>query len=236
MFLDIIFKFFSKIFLFTGKLGGPNNFERKLKPEEEKAYFERIKNAKVNGKSDAEAEEKLIKHNLRLVAHIANKYKSNFSDSDDLISIGSIGLIKAVRTFNPEKASSFSTYASRCIENEILMLFRSEKKFNGEVSLDSTIGTDKDGNDMSLSDIIADPREDLENSASKKLAIEKIEEIVLCSLDKRERFVITHRFGLFKKTPKTQKEIADKLGISRSYISRIEKIALKKIKDNLYKS
>ncbi len=233
MFLDCLFKLLSKIFLFTGKLSSPNSFEKKLKPEEEKMYFERIKTAKEKKSSDPEAEEKLIKHNLRLVAHIANKYKSNFSDTDDLISIGTIGLIKAVRTFNPEKASSFSTYASRCIENEILMLFRSEKKLNGDISLDSTIGVDKDGNDMSLSDILADPNTDLENATSKKIALEKIEKIANTTLDKRERFVIAHRYGLFKKIPMTQKEIADRLGISRSYISRIEKIALKKIKESI---
>lgn len=233
MILDLIFKFFSKIFLFTGKLGSPNSFEKKLKPEEEREYFNRLKVAKSQCKTDPEAEEKLIKHNLRLVAHIANKYKSNFSDSDDLISVGTIGLIKAVRTYDIDKASSFSTYASRCIENEILMLFRSEKKLNSEVSLDSTIGVDKDGNDMSLSDIIADDRENLEQKTSRKIALEKIENSARLNLDKRELFVISHRYGLFKKTPKTQKEIADRLGISRSYISRIEKIALKKIKDNL---
>jgi RNA polymerase sporulation-specific sigma factor len=228
-----LFKLLSKIFLFTGKLSTPNTFEKKLKPEDEKIYFERIKIAKEKKSSDPEAEEKLIKHNLRLVAHIANKYKSNFSDADDLISVGTIGLIKAVRTFNPEKASSFSTYASRCIENEILMLFRSEKKLCGEFSLDSTIGVDKDGNDMSLSDILADPNSDLENATNRKIAIEKIEKIACTILDKREKFVITHRYGLFKKIPMTQKEIADRLGISRSYISRIEKIALKKIKENV---
>ncbi|MBP3630342.1 MAG: RNA polymerase sporulation sigma factor SigK [Clostridia bacterium] len=233
MFLDMLFKFFSKIFLFTGKLSNPNNFEKKLKPEEEKNYFSRIQDAKSKNTSDPEAEEKLIRHNLRLVAHIANKYKSNFSDADDLISIGTIGLIKAVRTFNPEKASSFSTYASRCIENEILMLFRSEKKLSGDISLESTIGVDKDGNDMSLSDILADPSIDLESQTSRKIALEKIEKLATTILDKREKFVISHRYGLFKKVPMTQKEIADRLGISRSYISRIEKIALKKIKENI---
>ena len=233
MFLDLLFKFFSKIFLFTGKLSSPNSFERKLKPDEEKMYFERIKKAKANGVSDPEAEEKLIKHNLRLVAHIANKYKSNYSDADDLISVGSIGLIKAVRTFDTDKASTFSTYASRCIENEILMLFRSEKKLGGEISLDSTIGIDKDGNDMSLSDILADPKEDLEYLTSRKLALEKVESLAKSKLDKRELFVISHRYGLFKKLPKTQKEIADRLHISRSYISRIEKVALKKIKESI---
>lgn len=229
MFLKALFQFLSKIFLFTGKLGNKNNFEKKLSAEDEKKYFDRIVRAKANGKTDPEAEEMLVKHNLRLVAHIANKYKSNFSDSDDLISVGSIGLIKAVRSFDPLRANNFSTYASRCIENEILMLFRSEKKCVADVSLETTIGTDKDGNDMSLSDILADSSPDAETKTDTKLALLKIEEISKKVLDKRELFVMTYRYGLFKKTPLTQKEIADKLKISRSYISRIEKTAIKKI-------
>ncbi len=230
MFFKLLFDFFSKIFLFTGKIGGKNSFAKKLSKEDEIMYFNRIKIAKASNRSDAEAEEILVKHNLRLVAHIANKYKSNYSDSDDLISVGSIGLIKAVRTYNADLLSNFSTYASRCIENEILMLFRSEKRKAGEVSLDSSIGTDKDGNDMSLSDILFDATSDLESATSKKLALEKVEELARTILDKRELFVLTYRYGLFKKIPRTQKEIADSLNISRSYISRIEKVAISKLK------
>ena len=138
----------SKLFLFTGKLGQTKlfNFEKKLPPEKEKEYFERIKVAKQSGKTDPEAEEMLAKHNLRLVAHIAKKYKSGHSDPDDLISIGSVGLIKAVRTFNTDKARQFSSYASRCIENEILMVLRHEKKLRGEVSIETSLGTDPEGN------------------------------------------------------------------------------------------
>ncbi len=230
MFFKLLFQFFSKIFLFTGKLSNKNSFEKKLSSADEQMYFERIEKAQAENKKNAQAEEMLVKHNLRLVAHIANKYKSNYSDQDDLISVGSIGLIKAVRTFNREKANNFSTYASRCIENEILMLFRSEKKQNNEVSLDTTIGTDKDGNDLNLCDIIADTSTDLEGETSKKLTLEKIEEKAKAVLDKRELFVITYRYGLFKHNARTQKEIADALNISRSYISRIEKTAILKLK------
>lgn len=228
MFLKAIFQFFSKIFLFTGKLGNKNGFDKKLSSTDEKMYFERIKQAKSSGKVDTEAEEKLVRHNLRLVAHISNKYKSNFSDADDLISVGSIGLIKAVRNFDPERANNFSTFASRCIENEILMLLRSEKKMQGDLSLETTIGTDKDGNDLSLSDILADDRFDPENDTNQKLIIEKVERVCEKVLDERELFVMKHRFGLFNSTILTQKEIAKTLKISRSYISRIEKTAIEK--------
>ena len=231
--LKLIIKFFSKIFLFTGKLESKNSFERRLKPEEEKMYFDRIISAKKLNKTDPEAEEVLVKHNLRLVAHISNKYKSNFSDPDDLISVGSIGLIKAVRSFSPEKANSFSTYASKCIENEILMLLRSEKKLNAEVSFDTTIGTDKDGNDMALKDIIADQSEDLNESSYRTLELEKMERAARNVLDKRELLIISYRYGMFGKLPRTQKEVAKKLNISRSYISRIEKTAIYKIKQEM---
>lgn len=231
--LKLIIKFFSKFFLFTGKLESKNSFERRLKPEEEKMYFNRIVSAKQLNKTDPEAEEALVKHNLRLVAHISNKYKSNFSDPDDLISVGSIGLIKAVRSFSPEKANSFSTYASKCIENEILMLLRSEKKLNAEVSFDTTIGTDKDGNDMALKDIIADQSEDLNESSYRTLELEKMERAAKNVLDKRELLIISYRYGMFGKLPRTQKEVAKKLNISRSYISRIEKTAINKIKQEM---
>lgn len=228
MFLRAIFQFFSKIFLFTGKLRGKNGFEKKLSATDEKMYFDRLLKARANGKNDPEAEEKLVKHNLRLVAHISNKYKSNFSDADDLISVGSIGLIKAVRSFDPTRANNFSTYASRCIENEILMLLRTEKKMSGDMSLETTIGTDKDGNDLSLSDILADDTFDPEGDTSRKLMIEKVEKVCKKVLDDRELFVMKHRFGLFKSPILTQKEIAKVLNISRSYISRIEKTAIEK--------
>lgn len=223
----LILRFLAKIFLFTGRIGRKNSFEKQLSPEEEKRLFAEFK------AGNPDAEETIVKHNLRLVAHIANKYVKNRYDSDDLISVGSIGLMKAIRTYDPEKANSFSTYASRCIDNEILMLFRSEKKHMGEVSLEEAIGVDKDGNEISLIDILADSDMPVSERAEISTEIIKIEKITRTYLDGREREIISHRYGLFGQTPKTQKELANIMNISRSYISRIEKRALEIIKKHL---
>ena len=232
-FLKLIMQFLGKIFLFTGKFGGRNQFDKRLSKDDEKKYFERLKTAKESGDTDPEAEEILIKHNLRLVAHISAKYRSSYSDHDDLISVGSVGLIKAVRNFNPEKSSSFSSFASRCIENEILMLLRTEKKLSAETSIDSSIGTDKDGNELTLADILADQSFDLVEIADHNQKLQKIEEKVKTLLDKREREIFALRFGLFGNPVLTQQQIADKLLLSRSYISRIEKTAIEKIRTNI---
>lgn len=223
----LLLKFLSKIFLFTGRLGRKNSFEKKLSPEEEKQLFIAFQ------KGDPEAEEKLVKHNLRLVAHIANKYRSKRHDSDDLISVGSIGLMKAIRTFSLERANSFSTYASRCIENQILMLFRSDKKNSGEMYLEDSIGKDKDGNDISLIDILPDPDMPVSERAEIMCDLNRVEKIINSKLDTREKEVISHRYGMFGQLPKTQKELAGMMNISRSYISRIEKRALEIIRNNL---
>ncbi|MDO5560858.1 MAG: RNA polymerase sporulation sigma factor SigK [Oscillospiraceae bacterium] len=183
----------------------------------------------MNEEGDAKARNKLIEHNLRLVAHIIKKYYSKSKDQEELISIGTIGLIKAVSTFNCEKGSRFATYASRCIENEILMFFRSQKKMAGDVYIDMPIDTDKDGNALTLMDIIADERsiadevELIINSKQLYMYIDKC-------LDKRELEIITMRYGLFGNFPMTQREVAQNLDISRSYVSRIEKKALEKLK------
>ncbi len=225
MLLSIILKWLSKIFLFTGRVARKNNFDRKLTHEEEQELLAAVS----TGNKDAE--EKLVRHNLRLVAHIASKYNGPKHEQDDLISVGSIGLIKAVRSFNPERANNFSTYASRCIENEILMLFRSEKKFLADTSLDNPIGVDKDGNEISLADILIAEGPTLEQSAEISTEYKKVEQIVRTKLDPREREIISERYGMFGKLPKTQKELAKQMGISRSYISRIEKHALDTIAD-----
>ena len=232
-FLRLIMQFFGRIFLFTGKFGSKTQFDKRLSKEDEKLYLQRLSIAKAKNDTDPEAEEILIKHNLRLVAHISAKYRSSFSDQDDLISVGSVGLIKAVRNFNPEKASSFSAFASRCIENEILMLLRSEKKLSAETSIDSTIGSDKDGNDLTLADILADDSLDLVETADQNAKIQKIEKLVQTNLDPREQKIFSLRFGLGGHPVLTQQQVADHLGISRSYISRIEKTAIKKIKAGL---
>lgn len=235
MFFSAIFNFLSKIFLFTGKLGISRvfSFDKKLPPEKEKELFLRIQNAKSENKTDPEAEEIITKHNLRLVAHIAKKYKTSHESQDDLISIGSIGLIKAVRTFSLNKAKNFSSYASRCIENEILMVLRSEKKLASELSLYAPLGTDSDGNELYLSDILKDDSIDLIKSASTHSALKKVNDLIKEHLSPREQQILVLRYGLDGSIPLTQKETSKKLNISRSYISRLEQGAIKKLKSKL---
>jgi len=232
MILQTILSFLARIFLFTGKLGTTRtfSFEKKLPPDKEKEYFNRLKLARNSGTQDPEAEEILTRHNLRLVAHIAKKYKSSFSDSDDLISIGSIGLIKAVRTFDPDKAKHFSSYASRCIENEMLMVLRHEKKLAAEVSMESSLGSDPDGNELTIADTLYDEKFDLEQLTDNKTAIKKIKSLAKKVLSEREYEIIVLRFGLNGNIPKTQHQVAQILGISRSYISRLESISIDKLR------
>lgn len=227
MFLALLIKWLSRIFLFTGRIGGKNGFERKLTLEEEKNLFAEY------AAGDREAEEKLVKHNMRLVAHIANKFHSTREDEDDLISVGSIGLLKAIRSFDINKANNFSTYASRCIENEILMLLRNEKKRANDMSLEESVGEDKDGNEISLMDILTNDGDSLEHLGEVASEFERVERIIRNKLDPREREIIAHRFGLFGQFPKTQKELAKQMSISRSYISRIEKRTMEILKNEM---
>lgn len=224
MFLSGIITLLSKIFLFTGKLDSSISFEKPLTAEEEKMYFEKFHNG------SSEAEEILIRHNLRLVAHIVKKYKNSKLESDDLISIGSIGLMKAIKTFTYDKGNSFSTYASRCIENEILMTFRSDKKCAGALYLDDIISVDKDGNNLSLYEILKDEDCPLDEKVENKILYGKIEKIILNKLSGREREIIIKRYGLTGEFPRTQNELAIEMKISRSYISRLEKKAIDYIK------
>ncbi len=225
MFLSGLFSLLAKIFFFTGKIETKNAFEKPLTAEEEKKYFLLMKNG------DKLAEETLIKHNLRLVAHIAKKYKSATVDTDDLISIGSIGLMKAIKTFSYEKGNNFSTYASRCIENEILMTFRSDKKNANSVYLEDVISVDKDGNNLSLFEILKDTNVNVEQEVENSIIYKKIEQIINKNLSQREKEIIINRYGLCGKQPKTQIELAEEMNISRSYISRLEKKALSVIKN-----
>jgi len=198
-----------------------NAFPQPLSEEEEQYYLERIK------EGDHEARNILIEHNLRLVAHITKKFEGTGEDVDDLISIGTIGLIKAINTFNADKGTKLATYAARCIENEILMHLRALKKTRGEVSLYDPIGVDKEGNEISLMDILGteqDIAEKVENSYERQRVLEK-----MGCLTQRERKVLEMRYGLLHGWRKTQREIARKLGISRSYVSRIEKKAIQKL-------
>lgn len=181
-------------------------------------------------KGDVTAKEILIERNMRLVAHIAKKYQSVTEDMEELISIGTIGLIKAVNTYKLDRASRLGTYAARCIENELLMFFRSKKKTNREVSLYEPIGTDKEGNQIKLMDVVESDAPQLSDTVELNKNIALVYESIPVVLDTRERFIICKRYGLYNTKPATQREIADSLGISRSYVSRIEKKALSKLR------
>lgn len=200
-----------------------NSFPKPLSASDEQKYVDLF----LQG--DDNARNKLIEHNLRLVAHIIKKYYTQSGDQDDLISIGTIGLIKGVSTYRPDKGVRLATYASRCIENEILMYFRSLKKSAGDLSLSDSIDTDKDGNALSLIDTVSSD-EDLLESISAKETKEQLLCYVERTLTKREQHIISLRYGLGGNKPKTQRETAEICGISRSYVSRIEKKALTKLK------
>ena len=197
-------------------------FLEPLKESDEKKYIALM----LEG--DKNARNKLIEHNLRLVAHISKKYESKLVDSDDLISIGTIGLIKAIDSYNLEKSTKITTYAARCIENEILMYFRSNKKNNNILSLNDSIGYDKDGNEINLIDVIQDKTPDIIDVLHDKDNISNLKKY-LQDLNSREKEIIIKRYGLFNQREQTQKRIAKDMGISRSYVSRIEKRALTKI-------
>ena len=202
---------------------GSGSFPKPLSEKQEKEYLERA------AQGDNEARNKLVEHNLRLVAHIIKKYYGVQTEQDDLVSIGTIGLIKAVNTFKPDKNIRLSSYASRCIENEILMHFRSVKKSAQDVSLNETIDTDNDGNPLTLMDIMA-VDDTILDDLDRKLNSRKLGQFIREELSGREKTVILLRYGLGGTEPLTQKEIAKQLGISRSYVSRIETKALKKLK------
>ncbi len=201
-----------------------NSFPKPLTEEEEKYYLEKL------AEGDEKAKEILIERNLRLVAHIIKKFEGSGDDFDDLISIGTIGLIKAVHTFNVKKSSRLATYASRCIENEILMYMRSKKKMRAEMSLYEPIGTDKEGNEIHFMDVLSTDAEAVAEMVSRNLDREQLWR-KLNNLTPQERKVLMLRFGLKGKERKTQKEIAKKLGISRSYVSRIEKRAIDRLSE-----
>ena len=208
--------------------GTAGSFPRPLKADEERQYLERF------AAGDMEARNKLIEHNLRLVAHIVKKYYTQTGDSEDLISIGTIGLIKGISTFKPDKNVRLATYASRCIENEILMYFRSQKKLAGSVSLSDALDSDQEGNSLSLMDVISVDDNMLEELDTKD-SCAKVRTCVEACLDDREKEIIIMRYGLDERPPRTQREIAAMCGISRSYVSRLEKKALEKLKEALEK-
>ena len=215
------------LIIFSSYMTEKSSFPKPLSKEKEQEYLV------LSAKGDKDAKEILVKHNLRLVAHIAKKY-ANYGDNDELISIGSIGLIKAVESFKSDKGTSLATYASRCIENEILMTMRTTKKHRSNVSLNEPIGVDKDGNELVIMDMLESDQnviEDVENS----IMMEKLTAITKSVLDKREYEIIKMRYGLENTGALTQREVAKKFNISRSYVSRIEKKALEKIKKSVNK-
>ena len=200
------------------------SFPNPLTPSEEKQYIQQYT------EGDLHAKHILIEHNLRLVAHVVKKYQYLDEDPEDLISIGTIGLIKAVVTFNADKGNRLAAYASKCIENEVLMYLRSKKKPNKEVSLYEPIGTDREGNEIKLYDIIETDEEDVSEKIYLRENIQKLYEKVESELSDRERLVLKMRYGLYSGEEYTQREIARQLGISRSYVSRIEKSAVEKLR------
>ena len=179
---------------------------------------------------DLEARNELIERNMRLVAHVAKKYQSQEDEMEDLISIGTIGLIKAVETYKEDYGSRLATYAARCIDNELLMHFRAKKKTSKEVSLYEPIGTDKEGNQIQLLDVVVSEDEDVVELLEQDRKVRRLNEIIPQTLSGRELFIIINRYGLYGKKTMTQREIARKLGISRSYVSRIEKRAIEKLR------
>lgn len=201
-----------------------NSFPQPLTTAEEQYYLQKYT------EGDLEAKHILIERNLRLVAHIIKKYQTTEDDAEDLLSIGTIGLIKAVVTFDPEKSVRLGTYAARCIENEILMYFRSRKKTSKEVSLYEPIGTDREGNEIQLFDIIETDTDDAHQNAVLKQDVRLLYSKVESALSPRERLVLKMRYGLYNEEEYTQREIAKRLGISRSYVSRIEKSAIEKLR------
>ena len=218
----------SRLFCLFLRVSGPHSFPEPLTHEEELTFF------RLAAQGDKKAREKLIEHNLRLVAHIVKKYYSTAKNQEDLVSIGTIGLIKAIDSFNVENGAKFTTYAAKCLQNEILMYFRSQKKLACEISINETIDTDKDGNPLTYSDIISCEdtiAEDIDLKINSSRALALIQSL----LTPKERQILVLRFGLNNRKPITQREIAAMLNISRSYVSRIEKSAIEKIRGEFEK-
>jgi RNA polymerase sporulation-specific sigma factor len=226
--VGVLAYFFKEVMLFVSYVKN-NAFPQPLSENEEKQYLKDMANG------DEHARGLLIEHNLRLVAHIVKKFENTGEDTEDLISIGTIGLIKAIESYSRGKGTKLATYAARCIENEILMHLRALKKTKKDVSLHDPIGTDKEGNEITLIDVLKAETEDVVDAIQLKMQKKKIYDYIHV-LDDREKEVIVGRFGLDLQKEKTQREIAKQLGISRSYVSRIEKRALMNLFHEFYRS
>lgn len=217
---------FANTLLFSLRLSGSGSFPKPLSASEEREWLSRY------AQGDPEARNVLIERNLRLVAHIIKKYYTQNADQEDLISIGTIGLIKGISSFDPSKGARLATYAARCIENEILMYFRSQKKLQGEVSLSDSIDSDQEGDALQLMDVVGVDDTMLEDLYDRDSAL-RLHHLVQTSLTPREAEIIRLRYGLGGTVPLTQREVASSFGISRSYVSRIEKRALEKLRFEL---
>ncbi len=226
MFLDFLWLILGKIVFFTGAIGNKNSFPKPLSKEEEERYL-----ALAAG-GDQSAKDTLIKHNMRLVAHIAKKY-AGAAETDDLLSVGSIGLIKAINSYHTGRGSTLATYTARCIENEILMLIRANKKHKNNLSLSDPVGTDKDGNELTLMDLLFEKEDCVFEQVERLVQREKLIEQIKKILSDREFTILCLRYALKGGIPLPQREVANVLKISRSYISRIEKHAIEKLRAKL---
>ncbi len=224
--LQLLYAVFGRLFFFTGALSDGSSYPKPLSREEEARCL------KLAREGDEEAKEKLIRHNMRLVAHIVKKY-AGAAETDDMLSVGSIGLIKAINTYEEGHGSRLATYTARCIENEILMLIRAGKKHRGNLSLNDPVGTDKDGNELTLMDLLFEREEKVFAGVERTLMQEKFLAAVKALLTERETVIICLRYALTGDAPLAQREVAKRLNISRSYVSRIEKRALEKLRAGL---
>ena len=219
--------FSSNMVFFACYIGSTGTFPAPLSAKEEAFLLDALE------QGDENARNKLIEHNLRLVAHIAKKYTITGHDADDLLSIGTIGLIKGVSAYSSDKHTKLSTFLAKCIQNEILMFLRSGKMLQNEVSLSDALGGDSEGNELTFQDVMSTEEESVINEVARHLQIKLLYEKMGNLLDERETYIVVHRYGLCGNQEKTQNEIAEKLGISRSYVSRIEKKAIEKLRQSL---
>ncbi len=220
---EFLWAILGKLFFFTGAIGGKGSFPKPLPPEEEARCL------RLAREGDKQAKDTLVRHNMRLVAHIVKKY-NGAAETDDLISVGSIGLIKAIETYREGKGTQLATYTARCIENEILMLIRSNKKRRGDVYLSDPVGVDKEGNELTLMDLLFEKEEGVFKAVESRMVREKFLRVLEEVLTEREYTVLCLRYGLKGGAPMPQREVAAFLKISRSYISRIEKRAIERVR------